>query len=189
MSSTAATLSTASRNASTQNNWCRILQLNLRPAALGLNAQKKTARLLKLQARHTKPPTMTTPPCDPPIDSMYDCTRSIALLTIADAGSAQARGMMLVILPRKSLRTLSVNWMSKCLEVFGNEAVDMTTGKIRAVSILDLENAKCEEKVSAGGSKTDKVLKWAVSFAKNVDTYSKVLDIYISKAPEAADLV
>ena len=53
---------------------------------------------------------------------------------------------------------------SKCLEVFGDEAVDMTTGKITAVSILHLANAKREEKAPAEGSKTDKVLKWAVSF-------------------------
>ena len=79
--------------------------------------------------------------------------------------------------------------MSKCHEVFGDEAVDMTTGKITAASILDLANTKREEKAPAEGSKTDKVLKWAVSFAKNVDAYSKVLDVYISKAPEVAGLV
>ena len=79
--------------------------------------------------------------------------------------------------------------MSKCLEIFGDEAMDMTTGKITAASILDLANAKREEKAPAEGSKTDKVLKWAVSFAKNVDAYSKVLDVYISKAPEVAGLV
>lgn len=62
----------------------------------------------------------------------------------------------------------------------------MTTGKITAASILDLANAKREEKAPAEGSKTDKVLKWAVSFTKNVDAYSKVLDVYISKAPEVA---
>lgn len=41
------------------------------------------------------------------------------------------------------------------------------------------------EKALAEGSKTDKVLKWAVSFAKNVNAYSKAPDVYISKAPGA----
>lgn len=77
----------------------------------------------------------------------------------------------------------------KCLEVFGEKAVDMTTGKITAASILDLANANREEKAPAGGSKTDKVLKWAVSFAKNVDAYSKVSGVYISKAPGATGLI
>lgn len=65
----------------------------------------------------------------------------------------------------------------------------MTTGKITAVSILNLANAKREEKAPAEGSKIDKVLKWAVSFTKNINAYFKVLDVYISKAPEVASLV
>ena len=65
----------------------------------------------------------------------------------------------------------------------------MITGKITAVSILDLADAKREEKAPAEGSKIDKLLKWVVSFAKNIDAYSKLLDVYISKAPEVAGLV
>ena len=36
--------------------------------------------------------------------------------------------------------------MSKCLEIFGNEAMDMTTGKITAVSILDLQMPSVKRK-------------------------------------------
>ena len=79
--------------------------------------------------------------------------------------------------------------ISKCLEAFGEEARDMATGKVTAASVLELARAKREEKAPAEGSKTDKVLNWAVSFAKNVDAYSKVVDVYISKAPEVAGLV
>ena len=76
-----------------------------------------------------------------------------------------------------------------CLDIFGETAVEMTTGKVTAVSILDLTNAKREEKAPAEGSKTDKVLKWAVSFAKNVDAYFEVLDVSISKAPGALSAI
>ncbi|KAL2051050.1 hypothetical protein ABVK25_008644 [Lepraria finkii] len=79
--------------------------------------------------------------------------------------------------------------ISKCLEAFGEEARDMATGNFKAASVLELAKAKREEKAPAEGSKTDKVLKWAVSFANIVDAYSKVLDVYISKAPEVAGLV
>ena len=63
----------------------------------------------------------------------------------------------------------------------------MATGNFKAASVLELAKAKREEKAPAEGSKTDKVLKWA--FANIVDAYSKVLDVYISKAPEVAGLV
>ena len=65
----------------------------------------------------------------------------------------------------------------------------MATGKVTAASVLELVKVKREEKQLVEGSKTDKVLKWAVSFANNVDAYSKVLDVYIGKAPEVAGLV
>lgn len=65
----------------------------------------------------------------------------------------------------------------------------MTSGRVTAASVLALANSKRTEKAPVEGSKTDKVLKWAVSFAQNVDAYSKVLDVYISKAPEVAGLV
>ena len=58
-----------------------------------------------------------------------------------------------------------------CHEGFGEEAEEMTTGKIVAGSVLDLANVKREEKASAEGSKTGKVLKSAVLFAQNVDAY------------------
>ena len=79
--------------------------------------------------------------------------------------------------------------ISKCLASFGEEAKDPATGDVTATSVLKLANAKRTEKVPVEGSKTDKVLKWAVSFANNVDAYSKFLDVYISKAPEVAGLV
>ena len=44
-------------------------------------------------------------------------------------------------------------------EVFGEEVVKMTTGKITAASILDLANAKREKKAPAEGSKIEKVRK------------------------------
>ena len=65
----------------------------------------------------------------------------------------------------------------------------MATGKVTATSVLELAKVKREEKQPVEGSKTDKVLKWAVSFANNVDAYSKMLDVYIGKAPEVAGLV
>ena len=45
-----------------------------------------------------------------------------------------------------------------------------------------MANAKREGKAQTEGSKTDKVLKWSVLFAGNVEAYSKVLDVYMSKA-------
>ena len=59
----------------------------------------------------------------------------------------------------------------------------MTTGKITAISILDLANAKREEKAPAEGSKTDKVLKWALSFAKNVREVTGRYSIHLPKSP------
>lgn len=79
--------------------------------------------------------------------------------------------------------------VAKCLDAFKDEAVDTATGKVTAASVLALANIKREEKAPVEGSKTDKVLKWAVSFAKNVNAYSKVLNKYISNAPEIAGLV
>ena len=52
-----------------------------------------------------------------------------------------------------------------------------------------MANAKREGKVQTEGSKTDKVLKWSVLFAGNVEAYSKVLDVYISKAPGALSAI
>ena len=86
----------------------------------------------------------------------------------------------------KDAQELSI---AECRKAFGKEAEDIISGEVTAASIFELANTKRVEKVPAEGSKTDKVLKWAVSFAKSVDAFSKIVDVYIGNVPEVAGLV
>jgi hypothetical protein len=76
-----------------------------------------------------------------------------------------------------------------CLEAFGDDAKDITSGDVTAASVIQLANSEHLKKSPPPGSKMDKVLKCAVSFARNLDLYSKALDPFVSYSPDVAKIV